>query len=68
MEKYLSSAMSFEEFRGWIDRLVEIGDTAGPDKSESRINYTKISRPRMARLDTTIMLGNGPEHTVREIQ
>ncbi len=67
MEKYLNSAMSFEEYRNRIDRLVENQDTTGTDKSESRINYTKINRQRMARLDKTVILGEGAKRAIEDI-
>ena len=67
MEKYFKSAMSFEEYRSRMDRLVETGDTTGSEKSLSRINYTKINRQRMARLDRTIILGDHVKQAARDI-
>ena len=67
MEKYFKSAMSFEEYRSRMDHLVETGDTTGSEKSLSRINYTKINRQRMARLDRTIILGEHVKQAARDM-
>ena len=56
MEKFLTDAMTYSEYRRLIDHLAEAGDTTGPEKTESRINYTRLNRQRMARLEKTIVL------------
>ena len=56
MEKFLTDAMTYSEYRRLIDHLAEAGDTTVPEKTESRINYTRLNRQRMARLEKTIVL------------
>jgi hypothetical protein len=56
VEKYLKRSVSYEEYSKQIDLLVKGGDTTGPEKSTSRISYTKLNRQRMARLDKTTEL------------
>ena len=56
MERHVKSSVSYDEYLKQIDRLVKSGDTSGPEKSVSRISYTKLNRQRMARLDKTTTL------------
>ena len=56
MENYLRESMGFGEFRSLVDQLAEAKDTTGPEKSDSRINYTKLNRRRMSRLEKTVVL------------
>lgn len=58
MEKYLNNSLSFSEYRGLLNRLALEGGTTGAERSESRINYTRLNRQRMARLEKTIVLNN----------
>ena len=56
VEKYILKAFTYDEYRNLVDKLVNEGDTTGPEKSASRIDYTKLNRQRMARLDKTVVL------------
>ena len=53
MKKYLDASMSFGEFRGLIERLVEEGKTTGPKQSEAMANFTRLNLQRMSRLEKT---------------
>ena len=66
VENYLGKSMTFDLYRDRLDHLVESGGTTGADISESHINYTKINRQRMARLDKTIVLDEAVKHAVRD--
>ncbi|MEQ1764744.1 MAG: thioredoxin family protein [Pyrinomonadaceae bacterium] len=57
MKKYLEASMSFGEYRGLVERLVEEGKTTGPKQSESLANFTRLNLQRMNRLSKTIELG-----------
>ena len=65
MEKYLSAAMSFNEYEGLIERLVGEGKTTGPKQSESLANFTRLNLQRMNRLAKTIELGDEIESAFR---
>ena len=56
VEKYILKAITYGEYRNLVDKLVNEGNTTGAEKSVSRIDYTKLNRKRMARLDKTVVL------------
>ena len=57
MRKYVERSMSFSEYRSLIDGLAEQGDTTGTERTPSRVEFTRLNRQRMARLEKTITLG-----------
>lgn len=57
MKKYLDASMSFSEYAELIDRLLSEGRTTGPKQSETMVNFTRLNRQRMNRLEKTIELG-----------
>ena len=57
MKEYLNASLSYDEYRGLIEELVEEGKTTGPNQSESLANFTRLNRQRMNRLEKTIELG-----------
>lgn len=56
MENYVNKAMSYQEYIALIDSLLEKGMTTGPKQSEEMLNYGKLNRQRMKRLEKTIEL------------
>jgi hypothetical protein len=58
MKKYLEASMSFSEYAGLIDGLLSEGRTTGPKQSEMLVNFTRLNRHRMDRLERTIELGD----------
>lgn len=58
MKEYLDASMSFSEYAELIDRLLSEGRTTGPKQSETMVNFTRLNRQRMNRLEKTIELGN----------
>ncbi len=65
MEKYLDASMSFDEYEGLIERLVEEGKTTGLKQSESLANFTRLNLQRMNRLGKTIELGDEIKSGIR---
>jgi hypothetical protein len=65
MKKYLDASMSFDEYAGLIERLVEEGKTTGPKQSESLANFTRLNLQRMNRLGKTVELGDEIKTAVR---
>lgn len=56
MQNYLDRSMSYQEYLRLIDELVETGRTSGVEQTESRIDFTRLNRQRMARLNKTVHL------------
>ena len=65
MEKYLDASMSFDEYEGLIERLVDEGKTTGPKQSESLAGFTRLNIQRMNRLGKTVKLGDEIKSSVR---
>jgi len=68
MEKYLDESLSFDEYEGLIEQLVEEGKTTGPKQSESLANFTRLNLQRMNRLAKTIEIGDEVKSAVRANQ
>ena len=58
MTEYIEKAMMPEEYIELIDTLLADGKTTGPDQSEAMLNYGKLNRQRMKRLDKTVKLND----------
>ncbi|TYA70073.1 thioredoxin family protein [Seonamhaeicola marinus] len=52
----MENSVSYEAYRNMVIQLVEDKDTTGDDKSESRIDFTKLSNRRMKRWDKTLKI------------
>lgn len=50
------SAMDYATYRALTDQLVQDGMTSGPSQTESLIQYTKLNRSRMKRIEKTFAL------------
>jgi len=68
MRKYLDASMSFGEYEGLIERLVEEGKTTGPKQSEALANFTRLNLQRMNRLEKTIEVGEDARSAVRSVE
>ncbi|MBK7934888.1 MAG: thioredoxin family protein [Acidobacteria bacterium] len=51
--------MTFPEYIDLIDRLLAEGKTTGPIQTEANVEFTKLKRHRINRLENTIALGEG---------
>jgi hypothetical protein len=56
---YLEKAMTYDVYKKWLDNLVLLGKTSGPNQSEAFVHYTRMNQQRMSRLDKTIEVGDG---------
>lgn len=68
MKKYLDASMSFGEYEGLIERLVEEGKTTGPKQSESLANFTRLNLQRMKRLEKTIEVGEDVRSALKSVE
>ncbi len=65
IEKGLSHATSYGDYRKKVSQLVEAGKTTGPEQTEDLANYTLLNDRRMNRFDKTIKID---VETVSEIE
>lgn len=68
MENYLNKAMSYEGYIALIDSLLEKGMTTGPKQSEELLNYGKLNRQRMKRLEKTVALDSALIWQIRSLE
>ncbi|TWO31374.1 thioredoxin family protein [Seonamhaeicola sediminis] len=54
IKKALENSMSYESYRNLMIHLVEHGETTGDEKSNTRIDFTKLNNRRMKRWDRTL--------------
>lgn len=59
MREYLERSMTFAEYISLVDKLLAKGSTTGPIQTEQKVEFTKLNRYRMNRLDKTVVLGEG---------
>lgn len=64
IEKSLQNAISYQEYRDLMGRLVDEGKSTGNEQSESLSEYSALNQQRMKRLDKTIKL---TEETVAKL-
>ena len=63
----LAAALSYEQYRALIDRLLEAGKTTGENHAPSMIDYTKMNVHRMNRLDRTAVLSDELRQTLLQL-
>ncbi|MFN6964206.1 MAG: thioredoxin family protein [Pyrinomonadaceae bacterium] len=68
MKNYVERAMSYATYLELMDRLVVEGRTTGPNQSEALVQFTKLNRQRMQRLDRTIELTERAIAAARGVQ
>jgi hypothetical protein len=56
VKKYVDNSFSYSDYLALIDRLLEEGKTTGPNQSDVMVNFTRLNRQRMQRLDKTVEL------------
>lgn len=58
MREYLEKSMTFTDYISLVDRLLAEGKTTGPIQNEAKVEFTKLNRYRINRLEKTIVLGD----------
>lgn len=58
VQKGISKAMSYQEYRVLIDDLSAAGRSTGPEQNEALTNYTLLNQRRMKRLDKTLKISD----------
>jgi hypothetical protein len=64
MQKYLGNSMSYSEYISLIDNLLAEGKTTGTNQSEAMLNYGRLNRQRMGRLEKTIVLDDAAQASI----
>ena len=64
IQKGISKAMSYRDYRILVDNLSVEGRSTGPEQTETLTNYTVLNQRRMKRLDKTLKI---TEEAVRKI-
>ena len=59
MKEYLERSMTFTEYLDLVDGLLKDGKTTGPVQTVAKVEFTKLNRYRMNRLEKTTVLGEG---------
>ena len=61
----IKKAMTYNEYRLLVSKLLEEGKSTGPEQSQSLLDYSKLNDRRMHRLDKTIKI---PEDAANKIK
>jgi len=65
VQKGITKAMTYQEYRLLVDELSAKGKSTGPEQSENLTNYTVLNQRRMKRLDKTLKIN---EESVKKIK
>lgn len=65
MKQYIDKSFSYSDYLVLIDSLLEEGKTTGPNHSEAMVNFTRLNRQRMQRLDKTVELSEAVKSAAR---
>lgn len=58
VQKGISKAMTYQDYRILVDNLSAEGRSTGPEQSEVMTNYTLLNQRRMKRLDKTLKISD----------
>lgn len=67
MREYIEKAMTFAEYEKLIDGLLAEGKTTGTNQSVAMVNYGKLNRQRMHRLEKTVHLDEEVREAARKV-
>ena len=56
LEKGLEKAISYQEYKDLVSRLISEGKSTGQNQTDELLNYSILNDKRMKRLDKTITL------------
>ena len=65
MKEYIDKSMTFAEYVKLIDDLLLDGKTTGPVQSDAMLNYGKLNRQRMHRLEKTVAVNDSLREKVQ---
>ncbi len=68
LRKYVETAMTYGEYVALMDELLAKGMATGADQSEDHVNYTKLNRQRMSRIDKTVSVNNVTSDAVSAVE
>jgi len=58
VQKGISEAMTYQDYRILVDNLSDEGRSTGPEQAEVLTNYTVLNQRRMKRLDKTLKISD----------
>lgn len=64
IKESLKNAMSYQDYRDLVQKLVLEASTTGNDKSEAMVNYTMLNDRRMKRWDKTLKISEGIKNKI----
>jgi hypothetical protein len=67
VKQYIDKSFSYSGYLALIDGLLEEGKTTGPNQSEAMVNFTRLNRQRMQRLDKTVELSESVKSAARNV-
>ena len=67
IEKSLEKALTYQEFRGLVSKLLSENKSTGHTQSEALTNYSLLNDRRMKRLDKTIKITGETESEIQQI-
>ncbi len=67
IEKALSQAVSYEDYRAMVNQLALEGRSTGPVQTEALANYTMLNDRRMKRFDKTVKISAEDEATIAKL-
>ncbi|NNK87826.1 MAG: thioredoxin family protein [Flavobacteriaceae bacterium] len=56
VKESIDKGMTYNQYRGLIDRFSDLGRTTGPDQTESLVDYTRLNARRFKRWEKTLRL------------
>lgn len=68
IEKSLSKAMSYDDYKVLVDKLIKEGKSTGDNQSDDLLNYSVLNDKRMKRLDKTLHVSSESIENVKKIK
>ncbi len=68
IEKSLSKAMSYDDYKVLVDKLIKEGKSTGDNQSDDLLNYSVLNDKRMKRLDKTLHVSSESIENVKRIK
>ena len=56
MREYIDNSLTYSQYLSLIDRLLSEDKTTGPDQSKNRVEYCRLNRSRIKRIEKTLVL------------